>query len=111
MSVLGRFRSHLEPGMRRTALRLSGKSVARAYALQSPNLLAAYLRNASVAGVPERDLTISIDGLHAAEPTFAEWIDPASGRTIRRVQWRPSTVLEVPRFDVDVALLVGHGKS
>jgi hypothetical protein len=109
MSVLGRFRSRLEPGMRRTDLRLSG-AYARAYALESADLLAAYLRNTSVSAVRAAQLKLCWEGMPDGTPLSIEWIDPATG-SIQHVSSRTPMALEVPPFNVDLALLASRAAS
>jgi hypothetical protein len=106
MSVLDRFRSRLKSGMRRTELRLSG-AYARAYALESADLVAAYLRNASTSAVRSGELKLSWDDM-SHSPLSIEWIDPATGNVMQHALSRTPTGLDVPPFDIDLALLASR---
>lgn len=109
MSVLGGFRSRLEPGMRRTEIRLSGGPV-RAYALESPDLVAAYFRNASASAVHGGQVKLRWDGMSDGTLLSMEWIDPATGN-IKHASSRTPVALELPPFDVDLALLASRAAS
>jgi hypothetical protein len=104
--ALSDFTGRLDRDVRIAKISVEGGSAARAYALKSARLTAAYLHHYG-------DHHTLLEGAKVilASPEIpgavAEWIDPATGVVIGRHPMPQGTAtLDVPGFKVDIALLI-----
>jgi len=87
---------------------LSSPSLVRGYGLVSTKVAGIYLQHAANHTIPVENAEVSFDFSPLGhQRLIGEWVDPASGVVISRLGI-PSQLanLKVPRFKVDLALLV-----
>lgn len=106
--VLQDFASSLDAGVRMAPVSLSSPSLVRGYGLVSTKVAGIYLQHAANHTIPVENAEVSFDFSPLGhQRLIGEWVDPASGVVISRLGI-PSQLanLKVPRFKVDLALLV-----
>ncbi len=106
--VLQEFASHLDAGIGMAPVSLTSPTLIRGYALVSPNVAAFYLHHAADHTTLAENAELSFDfSLLGHSQLIGEWIDPATGTVVSRVNVPPHlATLQVPPFKVDLALSV-----
>jgi hypothetical protein len=106
--VLQDFAFHLDSGIRMVPVSLSPPTVIRGYGLSSANVAGFYLRHVASHITPVEKAQLSFDfSLLGRSHLTGEWIDPATGAVVAQVRIPPGlNTLQVPPFQVDLALLV-----
>jgi hypothetical protein len=108
--VLQDFSGRLHGGVRMVSVESSSPNSIRAYGLFSNVAGGVYLHhfNNHTSAVHRTKITIDFPG--SEKPTkelIGEWIEPSSGRVLKRVRVRPGRqTLDVPSFIVDLAFLI-----
>lgn len=106
--VLQDFASRLDSGVRIVPVSFTSITAARAYGLLSKNTAAIYLQHAANHSAPLMGAQVTFDfSPLGARRLTGEWIDPATGLVVSRAELPPGMAkLQVPPFQVDLALLV-----
>jgi len=106
--VLQDFSSRLDAGVRRTPISVSSAVPIRAYGLTSNVNAAAYLHHVGDHTSVVRDAKITLELPNTARlGLIGQWIDPSKGSVLASVKISPgSHTVQVPPFNVDLALLV-----
>ncbi|MGE5264011.1 MAG: hypothetical protein ACM3S0_11575, partial [Acidobacteriota bacterium] len=108
--VLQDFSSRLDAQVRPVPIQVSAPDQVRGYGLESNQVAAVYMHHFSDHSTVVRDLRISLDipdALRAGTAITGEWIDPAAGIVMAKVQVAAGTTrVDVPPFTVDLALLL-----
>ena len=108
--VLQEFSSRLDPDVRMVAVKTSSPARVRAYGLASGSVVGAYLHHFEdhVSAVEGVKIALDVPATGgSSEALVGEWIDPATGDVLARVEISPGRrTLDVPPFRVDLALLI-----
>jgi hypothetical protein len=115
--VLHDFSARLDANVRMVSIKSSSPDAVRAYGLFSNLTAGVYLHHFDNHTSAVDRTKITIDFSRSDKPTkglFGEWIDPSTGRVLKRVRVLPGPqVLDAPPFTVDLALLITskHGQT
>jgi hypothetical protein len=113
VQVLQGFASKLDANVRMAPVAITSATLVHSYGLLSKDVGAVYLQHAASHTTPAQGVRLSCDfsSMSHAQLT-GEWIDPATGSVLSRVKIFPQqTILSVPSFNVDIALLVAPQPS
>jgi hypothetical protein len=106
--VLQDFADRLDSDIRVAPVSFDSPTPARAYGLIGKQAAGIYLQHADTHSTALEQAEIIVDFSSIGhQPLIGEWIDPATGEVLSRVQISPGVArLQVPAFKVDLALLV-----
>ena len=98
------FAYRLDKDVRMAPVTVSDPMAVRGYGLVSPALAGVYLHHFASHATTVRNLTVTLDVPRAGK---ARWYSPESGEVLRRADVPAGhQTLEVPPFQVDIALLI-----